>query len=193
MIDLGLPIAESVRFTLAGDAVCRAGFTVLGRRAATATEPHERAAVGATARHLGATLTVWSSLAPDATGLVAFAADERRSANDAAAPLLTALGQGSLVPVAAGLLVALRSAVGDVIASCGLADGRLRTGLRIIEVHLRDAASSLRTDDEAGWAGHAGEVVRVSTAALALLVGATKDFSSPLTVPKSLGTNHPTW
>jgi predicted component of type VI protein secretion system len=188
--ETGLPIVESVRFTVAGLTVCRVGFTVLGRRAEQAPA-RERAAVGAAARHLGATLAVWTSLAPDAKGLVALAESERLAMSDA--ELAAALEQGSLLPVAAGLLVAVRSAVGDVIATCGQADGRLQTGLRIIEVHLRHAASCLHADGERSAGDHAGEVVRVSTAALSLLVGARKHFSSPLTVPKSVASNHPTW
>lgn len=190
MTDAGVPIAESVRFTVAGDAVCRVGFTVLGRRAERAP-PRERVAVGAASRHVGATLAVWSSLAPDAKGLVALADVARQELNDA--ELTKALEDGSLLPVAAGLLATVRSAVGDVIATCGQADGRLQTGLRIIEVHLRDAASCLHAEGESSAAGHSGEVVRVSSAALSLLVGARKDFSSPLLVPKSVETNHPTW
>jgi hypothetical protein len=190
MTDAGVPIAESVRFTVAGHVVCRVGFTVLGRRAEHAP-PRERAAVGAASRHVGATLAVWSSLAPDAKGLVALADEARQQLNDA--ELTEALEDGSLLPVAAGLLVAVRSAVGGVLATCGQADGRLQTGLRIIEVHLRDGASCLHVEGENSAAGYAGEVVRVSTAALSLLVGARKDFSSPLTVPKSVASNHPTW
>jgi hypothetical protein len=190
MTNAGVPIAEAVRFVVAGEAVCRAGFTILGRRAEHAG-PRERADVGAAARHLGATLVVWSSLEPDAVALTALAATERESLNTG--ELTGALEQGELLPVAAGLLTAVRPAVADVVAQCGPADRRLLTGLRIIEVHLRDAASCLHSDAERGAEGHAREVVRVSTAALGLLAGARKDFSSPLTVPKSEASNHPTW
>jgi hypothetical protein len=190
MSDAGVPIAESVRFVVAGEAVCRVGFMILGQRAESAGS-RERAAVGAASRHLGATLEVWASLEPDAVALTALAVTERESLNTH--ELRVALEQGELLPITAGLLMALRSVVGDLLATCGQADGRLRTGLRTIEVHLRDAASCLHTDGERAADGHAVEVVRVSTAALGLLVGSRKDFSSPLSVPKSQASNHPTW
>ena len=189
----GLQLAGSVRFTVAAAEVCRGAFTVLGRRS-LAADPGDRAGVGAASRHVGATLAVWASLAPDAVALVGFAAVQRRATVESVvfAELVAGLESGPLTGVATGFLRSLSAALAETIAVAGPADGRLVTGLRMVEVHLADARSGLRPGAKDPVIAD-DEVQRASTAVLGPLVRAMKDFSSPLTVPKSLATNHPTW
>ena len=194
MIGPGLSLTQSVHFTVAAAEVCRIGFTVLGRRSVVADDPADRAGVGAASRHLGATLPVWASLAPDAHALVGWAADQRQLTleSSAFADLRSELESSRLALVTEGFLVTLSAVLADMVAAAGPADGRLVTGLRIVEVHLSDARCSLRPESIGPPPG-AGEAERVSTALLAVLAKAPKTFSSPLTVPKSLAENHPRW
>jgi hypothetical protein len=183
----GLPIAEAVRFTTLAGELCRLGFETLGRRAVSAESGDDRVDVGIAARHLGASLSVWDRLAPDAVGLRSLVdeiLDVMESSPDWAT-IQGALLNEPLRSTASSLVHGILQAVNTVESQLArVADQQLVFGLQRVEDHLAAAGQALNSH-----VPHSGSTGTLPNQSLSIQVVKflfldRKDFSYSRSVPK---------